>query len=168
MPKYHCRQGHFGVHKTFGLISSRYFWKSERALRDELSTFVKHCTVCSRIKIPRHKAGAAGALPTGEWPFDVTSADAYKTGWPAPDGSEDILSFACHLTRAIIAEATRTAPTAEIVADLLLRLVIRYFGCPRILFSDSGSVFVAEANRYLYKRSAPSLCRGGQTLSSFP
>ncbi|KAL1519623.1 hypothetical protein AB1Y20_023135 [Prymnesium parvum] len=56
----------------------------------------------------------------------------------------------CHLTRAIIAEATRTAPTAEIVADLLLRLVIRYFGCPRILFSDSRFRICTEVSTFKF------------------
>ncbi|KAL1510727.1 hypothetical protein AB1Y20_007016 [Prymnesium parvum] len=71
---YHNRQGHFGVQKTAALLSDRFFWKSPRALRDEVAAFIRRCPVCSRTKVPRHKAGAAGALPVGASPFDVTSA----------------------------------------------------------------------------------------------
>ena len=149
---YHNRQGHFGVQKTAALLSDRFFWKSPRALRDEVAAFIRRCPVCSRTKVPRHKAGAAGALPVGAWPFDVTSADVYKTGWPSPQGHEDVVSFACHLTRSIFSEATPGDPTSELIADLLIRLIIRYYGCPRVFLSDSGSVFVSKAITYLFLR----------------
>jgi len=40
---YHNRQGHFGVQKTAALLSERFFWKSPRALRDEVAAFIRRC-----------------------------------------------------------------------------------------------------------------------------
>ncbi|KAL1519357.1 hypothetical protein AB1Y20_022883 [Prymnesium parvum] len=135
------------------VLNERFFWKSSpRTLRDEVAAFLRRCPVCSSTKVPRHKAGEAGALPVGASPFDVTSADVYKTGWASPEGREDVVSFACHLTRAIFSEATPGDPTSELIADLLIRLIIRYYGCPRVFLSDSGSVFVSKAITYLFKR----------------
>jgi hypothetical protein len=43
----HIEVGHFGVHKTFSLLESTYFWSGMFAqVRKEVSS----CTVCDRVK----------------------------------------------------------------------------------------------------------------------
>lgn len=133
----------------------------DRALRDEVAGYICRYQTRSRVKPQRHKAGAGGAMPSGKWPFDVTSADAYKTGYPSEEGFEDIVSFACNRAGAIVTEATPPYPTSEVVADLLIRLVIHYFGCPRFFFCENWLVnlFVAKTIRRVFLSRTSSLRR---------
>ena len=44
--------GHYGVAKTFELISRDYYWPG---LRRSIRKYIRGCDVCSRAKAERHK-----------------------------------------------------------------------------------------------------------------
>ena len=44
--------GHFGVNKTFDLISRNFWWPK---LRRDVKEFIKSCDICCKAKVPRHK-----------------------------------------------------------------------------------------------------------------
>ena len=147
----HDRCGHPGVSKVQHRVESRYYWDPP-AMRAGIREHVKDCRVCVMTNMPRHKAGTHHSIPTGEWPFDVTSADTADTGCKRADGSKiEAIAFGCNLSRGILSEVPPVSPTAEIVTKALVKTVIRIFGVPRVFFSDAGSVYVAKVIKLLFK-----------------
>ena len=44
--------GHFGVNRTFVSIRLKYYWPK---MYQEIQDYVKHCDICQRIKVDRHR-----------------------------------------------------------------------------------------------------------------
>ena len=147
----HDRCGHPGVFKVQHRVESRYYWEPS-AMRASVRKHVKDCRVCVMTNLPRHKAGKHHSIPTGEWPFDVTSGDTADTGCKRADGSKiEVVSFGCNLSRGILSEVPPVPPTSEIITKALIKTVIRIFGVPRVFFSDAGSVYVSKVIKLLFK-----------------
>ena len=148
---YHDRLGHWGHAKTEHLIGERYFWgENETEMRECIREYIRQCPVCAH-KAPHHKAGAGHIMPTGEHPYDILGADAYKVGRKSA-GFDTIVSFMCYFSRHVAAAATEGDPTSKDIVRFLLTEVIRHYGVPSEVRSDRGSVFVSRAIRLLYAK----------------
>ena len=165
--EFHDRMGHQGARKVEPLILNRYWWGSVEEMRKSIRDYINLCQPCKWGKPSRHKAGRYHALSIGEHPFDVLAADAYKVG--ISHGEFDtVISFVDYFSRYVVAEANEGDPNHERIAEILLRRVIRYFGYPREIRSDRGSVFIAEALVALYAelgiKSSPSTAYHHQAI----
>ena len=177
---YHDRVGHLGLSKCFPLLARRYYWGAVDQMRGDLASYINACPVCRRAKIDRHRRGEGTLVTNGEWPFDVVSADHMSVGRQSvldatderivgapgdageleegageeeegPQYFDGTLTFADQFTRLIVCAPVKGKPTAQMVARLLMREVIRIYGTPRQLRSDRGSAFVAAATKALYE-----------------
>ena len=173
---YHDRVGHLGGKKCFSLLYRRYYWGSVSEMRSRMYEHIKGCPVCRRCKVSRHRVGEGTVATNGEHAFDIVSADYFKVGResrvdatderivgvPADNDDDDeeytevpffdgTITFADQFTRLVVCAPVKGAPTAQVVARLLMREVIRHYGTPRQLRSDLGSSFVAAAVKALYE-----------------
>ena len=149
--QFHSRQGHPGVGKTVKAISKRYIWGTADSMREDIQFFIRHCQLCARLKLGRHRPGEGHLVDQGRGPFDIVDTDVFKSGVTAETGEDTIISFADHFTRMVLVHARKGDPTSEEFADTLVRTLIGYYGVPRIIRSDHASVLVSSGIKKLYK-----------------
>ena len=147
----HDHMGHQGIRKVTPLVIARYWWGTTAAMSATVATYINACRICAQCKVSRHKAGSGQLVTCGEHPHDYMGADVYSTGMSS-DGFDHVVSFACYFSRMITAAATRGDPSSEDIARILVEQVIRYYGTPRLIRSDHGSVFVSRLIQALYQR----------------
>ena len=135
----HDRCGHHGVFKVTHRVESRFYWEPS-AMRTDIRDHLRHCRVCVMTNLPRHKAGKHHSIPTGEWPFDVTSGDTADTALKRADGSKiEVVSFGCNLSRGVLSEVPPRPPTSP--KSSLSRSSRRQFAsseCPASSFQTPG------------------------------
>ena len=146
---HHDRNGHFGIQKTRDAIKVRYYWSG---MDRYIVEYVNSCQLCPFVKVPRHLAGQSHIPPIGEHPFDVTSGDVFDTGVKREDGSKiEVASFGCTMTKGVFSDVPAQPPDSEYICRTLVTLIIRYFGVPRIFFSDHGSIYASKVTKLLFK-----------------
>ena len=156
---YHDFNNHLGVVKVLDVVMRRFHWGSRDFMRKTISEHIRLCGPCTRVKIPRHSAGAAQLLDMGFQPNDILSGDVYDVGL-IYDGFSHTLDFACHFTRRVTSIAVKGMPSASQIADALIEVVIRHHGVPREIRSDRGSNFIHKALEFLYKKMRISIVAG--------
>ena len=137
---YHDLSGHFGVHRTYGLIARRYYWPN---LRDSVRAHTRNCGVCARCKVSRTRVGSFHLPGDGNHAWDVVTMDLYYVGY-SDNGFDHILIFADQFGRAVTCVPTRGTPTSREVFDFYRFYVARYHGYPSRIRTDHGSIFVSE------------------------
>ena len=137
---YHDLSGHFGIHRTYGLIARRYYWPN---LRDSVRAHTRNCGVCARCKISRTRVGSFHLPGDGNHAWDVVTMDLYYVGY-SDNGFDHILIFADQFGRAVTCVPTRGTPTSREVFDFYRFYVARYHGYPSRIRTDHGSIFVSE------------------------
>ena len=149
---HHCHDvpmaGHFGIHKTFELISRRYWWPR---LREFVKDYVRSCDTCSRSKHPQHRPyGLLQPMPIPESPWKSISLD-FITDLPLSKGFDTILTVVDRFTKmAHFLPCTKTITSQE-TADLLMREVFKHHGLPDDIVSDRGPQFISHFWRHLFK-----------------
>ena len=147
---YHDRCGHLGAQKVYDRARFRYHWVG---MREYLQEYVNSCQLCPHVKVPRHLAGRGHLLPQGEYPFDVMSGDIYDTGLKRQDGSKiEVIDFGCSMSRGVLSDVPPKPPDSEQVCNSMISTIFRFFGVPRLFFSDHGSVYVAKVSKILWRR----------------
>jgi transposase InsO family protein len=148
----HCHDtpmaGHFGIHKTFELISRRYWWPQ---LRQFVEDYVRSCDTCCRSKNPQHRPyGLLQQMPIPENPWKSISLD-FITDLPPSKGFDTILTVVDRFTKmAHFLPCTKTINSQE-TAELLMREVFRHHGLPDDIISDRGPQFISQFWRHLFK-----------------
>ena len=89
MPLLKPMAGHFGIHKTFALISRRYSWPR---LRHFVTDYVHSCDSCCQSRIHwHHRYGLLQPMPIHESPWKSISLD-FITDLPPSKGFDVILT----------------------------------------------------------------------------
>lgn len=156
--EFHHALCHPGMAKTIDLVRKRYYWTG---LKDEVIEFVNHCYVCLASKAVNHKPfNHPCPLPIPQRPWDEVSVDIC-CGLPAvPDERSPgvvynamivwIDRFSKYCVAAPLSMGNQGSD-AVACADLFLRYVFPYFGCPKKFVSDNGVQFHAAYARRLYE-----------------
>ncbi len=133
--------GHFGVLKTFELISRNFWWPK---MRKDIKKFIKSCFICCKAKVPKHKPyGLLSPLSTPERPWKEISMD-FIVELPKSREMTTIMVVVDRLTKMAHFIPLRCLPTASIAADSFINNIFRLHGFPDSIISDRGSQFTSE------------------------
>jgi len=136
---------HFGSAKTLELLRRHYFWEGMAA---EVKEYVKTCDICQRTHVHRHRPyGALASLPQPTGPWQEISMD-FITDLPPSTGEgnvfDSIFVVVDRYTKMSLYIPTTKTITSDGLATLFLQRVVRYFGVPKGIVSDRGSVFTSK------------------------
>jgi hypothetical protein len=71
--------GHFGIEKIVVMLQKYFSWPK---LREEVSKYIRYCTVCVISKLTTNKQHLYTPLPTPDSPWESISMD-YMSGLPS-------------------------------------------------------------------------------------
>ena len=138
----HPLSGHFGIAKTFDLVSRKYWFPR---MRHRVQQFVRTCDVCQRNKSERHPTrGMLEPLqiPQNKW---QSIAMDWITGLPtSPLGNDSILTIIDRLSHMVHLIPCKSTATSADVAQLLIQHIVRLHGVPRSIHSDRDSRLIAR------------------------
>ena len=124
---------HAGWERTLAALRDRFYWPR---MRLDVTEYIRSCDPCQKIK---HDRGAGlGFLQPLEipiYPFDHISLD-FITGLPPSHGKDAILVVVDKFTKYVHFIATMAEVTAEELASLLFKRVIKFFGMPTRIIGD--------------------------------
>ncbi len=137
--------GHFGAGKTLELLQRKYFWQSQRK---DVREYVKTCQICQRTKTKRHRPyGELSSFPIPSKPWQEITLD-FITGLPPSRFRgkvfDSILVIVDRYTKMARYISTTKDITAAELAELFILYVVKDFGTPAGITSDSGSVFTSK------------------------
>lgn len=140
--------GHFGIHKTYELVSRSYYWPH---LRQFVKRFVSSCDTCQRNKTARHKPyGLLQPLPIPEVPWSSISMD-FIVQLPESKGHTAIFVVVDRLTKMAHFVPTSDDIDAEGIVSLFVSRIVSAHGLPDDIVSDRGSVFTAKFTQAIMK-----------------
>ena len=138
--------GHYGVDKTYELLSRNYWFPG---MLSYAKSYVTTCDLCSRGKAPRHaKHGELSPLPVPSGPWKSVTCD-FIVDLPlskTSDGQtyDSILVFVDRFTKMTHFVPCLKSTDAAEFANMFLNHVIRLHGIPGSLVSDRGSIFTSH------------------------
>ena len=143
----HLLAGHPGIDRTRLAVRSLFWWPRMDA---DIESFVKSCVQCAKGKNSHLKSGGLlQPLPIPNLPWEEISVDLI-VGLPVTEeGWDAILTIVCRLTKMAHFIPTTQTASAEDIARLILREVIRLHGVPKAILSDRDTRFTGELWRAL-------------------
>ncbi|CAI7875910.1 unnamed protein product [Closterium sp. NIES-53] len=148
--EHHDQNGHFGVDKTLAAISSNFLWPK---LSRDVRSYVRSCHTCQCNKA-RNAApyGLLHPLEIPQLPWTHVTLD-FITDLPRTSSHHNaILTVVDKLSEITHFLPTSTTATAENVADLFFKEIVRLHGIPSVLISDRDSRFVGRFWQSLFNR----------------
>lgn len=148
--------GHFGVEKTLELLQRKHYWPnpgndSEAApgMRQVVREYCESCAICKRSKAPRHKPyGELQPLSTPEFKWtDLTMNFVTEISWSRDwNGSmyDSILVVVNRLSKMVHYVPMAKTVSAENLAEIFVREVVRLHGLPESIVTDRGFVFTLK------------------------
>jgi transposase InsO family protein len=131
---------HPGKSKTKKLIKERYYWLRMDA---DIEQFVRNCHACRRSKVPRDKTpGLLRSLPVPERPWQHISMD-FKEMPPDKKGMNMVCVFVDRLGKRPVSVPCDKLVDAQVMAQLYLVYVHKYYGPPTTIVSDRGPQFIS-------------------------
>lgn len=132
--------GHQGRAKTLELISRQYYWPS---MRKDIDRYVSNCHTCQRSRSTRTTSfGILKPLPIPVRPWEDISMD-FITGLPWSDGFDSVWIVVDRLSKMRHFIPCQNTCTAQDLADLFTRQVLRLHGLPKTIISDRGPQFIS-------------------------
>ena len=125
--------GHLGREKTYGLVSQIYWWPK---LYKWVSTYVRTCETCQRVKPSAHATAPLASLPVPTGCWESMSMD-FVFGLPKDsDGNTCIVVFVDRLSKMTHLAAVPDSIDGEGTALLFIDRVFRQHGLPMAIVSD--------------------------------
>ncbi|KAG3196275.1 hypothetical protein PC128_g7805 [Phytophthora cactorum] len=119
--------GHLGREKTYGSVSTMYWWPKLYKL---VGTYVRTCEMCQRTKSSPHAAAPLASLPVPTGCWQSLSMD-FVFGLPKDKaGNTGIVDFVDRLSKLAHLAAVPDTIDAEGTASLFLDRVFRQHGLP--------------------------------------
>ena len=124
--------GHPGVHGTFDLVSTHFWWPTMHSFVEK---YVEGCETCAQKKLQRHPRAVLQPLkvPKGLWEevgVDLITQLPKSHGYNAIPVCTDLFGKQIH------AIPCTTNITAERVADIYYEEIFHLHGCPLCSVSD--------------------------------
>lgn len=126
---------HFGIQKTYELVSQKFFWKN---LYEDVKNFVLSCDFCIRHKSYAPKPAPLKSIWIPSAPSEFVSIDLVG---PFKNSSH-IFTIIDHFSRHLILYPVHTISAKSVTRHLLH--YIATFGRPAFLLSDLGTQFTSE------------------------
>lgn len=140
--------GHFGITKTFDLVSRTFHWPG---LRTYIKDYVGGCDICQRSKSSNHKPyGLLQPLPIADRPWASISVD-FITQLPESNGFTSICVFVDRFTKMAHFAPTTDNVDAEGTVQLFLERVFSAHGLPDDVTSDRGVTFTSQFTQSIFK-----------------
>ena len=133
--------GHLGREKTYGAVCQSYWWPK---LYKWVSTYVRTCEMCQRVKPSPHSAAPLASLPipTGCW--ESISMD-FVFGLPKDShGNTGIVVFVDRLSKMAHLAAVPDSIDGVGTAELFIDRVFRQHGLPVAIVSDRDPRFTSK------------------------
>lgn len=140
--------GHPGIRRTQALIEYTYYWPQ---MHDDVEMYVKTCLVCQQDKNEQKQpAGLLEPLPIPERPWESISMD-FIIGLPKSEGCGNIIVVVDRFSKYAIFIPVPSKFSAEDVARLFLKHVVKYWGIPKTIVSDRDARFTGKFWLELFK-----------------
>jgi hypothetical protein len=109
----------------------------------DIEQFVRNCHACRRSKVPRDKTpGLLRSLPVPERPWQHISMD-FKEMPPDKKGMNMVCVFVDRLGKRPVSVPCDKLVDAQVMAQLYLVYVHKYYGPPTTIVSDRGPQFIS-------------------------
>lgn len=137
---------HPGATKMYKDLKRNFWWRN---MKRDVAEYVSRCFTCQQVKAEHQRtAGTLQPLPIPKWMWTEISMD-FITGLPKTrKGSDSIWVIVDRLTKSAHFLPVRTN-TAELLARIYIREIVRLHGIPECIVSDRGSVFTSHFWRSL-------------------
>ncbi|TKX19703.1 integrase core domain-containing protein [Elsinoe australis] len=139
--------GHLGNEKTLFALKQKFYWKGMDA---DVVRYIKHCDVCQRHKVPRHRPyGELQSLtpPPASEMLQHWSMDFITDLPPANQGSDvvdSIMVLVDRVSKYVRYIAVRKDMEAKDLADVVEREILSRYGFAKSWVSDRGSLFTSK------------------------
>ena len=142
--------GHPGLDKTYTRLAQIAYWPN---MRKSVEKYVKSCHTCRVSKIQTSKPnGLLQPLPIPERPWTHIAMDL-MVHLPKTDRQNDAVAvFVDRFSKAAHFVACRTTCTAQDLAELFFKNVVRLHGLPMSIVSDRDSRFCSRFWSELFSR----------------
>lgn len=146
----HVLAGHPGAERTRVAIRGLFRWPG---MDGDISTFVCSCVACARGKSSHLPSGVLlQPLPIPCAPWEDIAMDLI-VGLPTTEsGSDAVVTIGCRLTKMAHFVPTKQSATAEELANILIKEVIRLHGVAKSIVSDRDARFTSELWAQLCKK----------------
>ncbi|KAL8445313.1 hypothetical protein Emed_005713 [Eimeria media] len=138
----HPTAGHMGFVKTYKQLTAQFYWEG---VKDFVERYVETCVRCQHSKaVCKKPAGLLHSLtiPTKRW--DSISMD-FITGLPMTSkGNDAILVVVDRLSKMAHFIPLPVTATAQDVATLFIREVVRFHGVPSSIITDRDARFLSQ------------------------
>lgn len=133
---------HPGETKMYRDLKQLFWWKR---MRVDIAKYVASCGVCQQVKAEHKRpAGLLQPLPVPEWKWECVAMD-FVIGLPrSPRGRDAIWVVVDRLTKSAHFIPMKTTNSAQDLAPLYIREVVRLHGVPKSIVSDRDSKFVSH------------------------
>ncbi len=140
--------GHLGREKTYVAVSRHFWWKH---LIKWVTTYVKTCEVCQRVKPAQSTQAPLRPLPIPSECWQSMTMD-FAFGYP-PDlhGNTGVVVFVDPLSKMVHLAPCKASIDARGTAELFLAHVFRYHGLPKRIISDRDPRFTAQFWQCLFQ-----------------
>ncbi|KAG3147925.1 hypothetical protein PI126_g12680 [Phytophthora idaei] len=140
--------GHLGREKTYGSVSTIYWWPK---LYKWVDTYVRTCETCQRTKSSPHAAAPLASLPVPTRCWQSISME-FVFGLPKDKaGNTGIVVFVDRLSKMAHVAAVPDTIGGEGTALLYLDRVFRQHGLPEAIVSDRDPRFTAKFWKSLFQ-----------------
>ena len=146
--------GHFGVAKTFELLSRGFWWPQPWKLVKE---FIKTCDICVHSKAAHHHPySLLHPLPLPSRPWASLSMD-FIIDLPCLDDHDTVLVIVYQFSKMTHFVPCSKTTSGEERADLFLNNVVQLHGLPEDVTSDRGPQFISHFWRRLLQTFGTSV-----------
>ena len=133
--------GHWGVAKTFDLLTRTFNWVNSRA---DLLTFIAGCKSCQQIKVNRRAPqGKLIPSPIPDRPWSTIGVD-FVVKLPLSEVFDSVMVVVDHYSKAAHFIPARETWKADEMADAFVRFIFWLHGLPDTIVSDRGTVFMSK------------------------
>ena len=147
----HSGLSHPTSRKFTQIVSTRYYIPGLSAIAEKMS---RTCIPCAQSRHSTVSPGYSASYDRPQYPFHTVSMDV-ATGFPTEREHDAVLVVMCELTKLaqLIPFSTR-ADTADLIRVVESR-VIAHYGMPKVVSSDSGSIFTSTSfKKFLAENAA--------------
>lgn len=144
---------HNGEHKTFLRIAADWFWIG---MRKQIIQYVRSCHICQRHKSSHlQPAGLLEPLPIPDKVWADISMD-FVEALPKSKGYDTIFVVVDCLTKYAHFVRLKHPFTAQSVAGVFVREIVRLHGFPNSIVSNRGKIFLSIFWKELFRLKDPT------------